>query len=96
MVLEDLLLIASLCKCEVYQAFTLGIHIPDPFGLAGQEMTLADSGVGLACGVGLLDALALAGHRAPLLEAISCSIVDTVFGVDFILIFVVKLPPVGQ
>ena len=52
-------------------------------------MTLADSGVGLACGVSLLDALALAGDRASLLEAISSSVVDTIFGIDFILIFVV-------
>lgn len=59
-------------------------------------MTLADGCMGLACGVGLLDALALAGDRAPLLEAIRSYVVDTVFGVDFILIFVVKLPPIGQ
>ena len=59
-------------------------------------MPLADSGVGLACGVSLFDALALAGDRAPLLEAISGSVVDTVLGVYFILIFVVKLSPIGQ
>lgn len=81
---------------EVYQALPLGIQIAHPFGLAGEEMTLAESSVGLACGVGLLDALALAGHRAPLLEAISGRVVDTAFGVDLIPVFVVKLPPIRQ
>ena len=96
MVLEYLLLIAGLCKCKVNQALPFGVHIPHTFRLAGQEITLAYGGVGLACCMGLLDALALAGDRAPFLEAISGSVVDTVFGVDFKVIFVVELPPIGQ